>query len=68
MSIRRKSHNLDERLLKQAKRVLGAKTETDAIHAALRAVLVGEQALADLEAVSGKAVFRPDVRVASTRR
>jgi hypothetical protein len=60
MAIRRKSHNLDETLLRRAKRVLGVKTETDAIHGALKAVLVGEAALADLESVSGRRVFRSD--------
>jgi Arc/MetJ family transcription regulator len=60
MAVRRKSHNLDETLLRRAKRVLGVKTETDAIHGALRAVLVGEEALADLEAVRGRRVFRSD--------
>jgi Arc/MetJ family transcription regulator len=39
MSIKRKSHNLDESLLRRAKRVLGTTTETETIHTALRAVL-----------------------------
>jgi Arc/MetJ family transcription regulator len=60
MAVRRKSHNLDESLLKRAKRVLGAKTETAAIHDALRAVLVGEDAVRDLRAVHGKVRFRPE--------
>jgi Arc/MetJ family transcription regulator len=60
MSVKRKSHNLDETLLRRAKRVLGAATETDAIHDALRAVLVGEDMIADLEAARGKDVFRPE--------
>jgi Arc/MetJ family transcription regulator len=60
MSVKRKSHNLDEALLRRAKKVLGAATETDAIHDALRAVLVGEEMVADLEAARGKDVFRAD--------
>jgi Arc/MetJ family transcription regulator len=59
MTLKRKSHNLDETLLRRAKRVLGATTETEAIHDALRAVLVGEDMVADLEAARGKDVFRP---------
>jgi Arc/MetJ family transcription regulator len=60
MAVRRKSHNLDESLLKRAKRVLGAKTETATIHDALRAVLVGEDAVHDLRTVRGKVQFRPE--------
>lgn len=60
MAVRRKSHNLDETLLRRAKRALGVKTETDAIHGALRAVLIGEQALADLVAIRGRRMFRTD--------
>jgi Arc/MetJ family transcription regulator len=60
MSVKRKSHNLDETLLHRAKRVFGASTETDAIHGALRAVLLGEDMIADLEAARGKDVFRPE--------
>jgi Arc/MetJ family transcription regulator len=57
--IKRKSHNLDEALLRRAKRVLGTKTETDAIHQALRAVLVGERIFGDLRAAAGPGLFRP---------
>jgi Arc/MetJ family transcription regulator len=60
MTVKRKSHNLDETLLRRAKRVLGVSTETDAIHGALRAVLVAEDMVADLEAARGKDVFRPE--------
>jgi hypothetical protein len=60
MSIKRKSHNLDETLLRQARRVLGAATETETIHEALRSVLVGDRILADLEAARGKNVFRSE--------
>jgi Arc/MetJ family transcription regulator len=60
MSVKRKSHNLDETLLRRAKHVLDTKTETDTIHEALRAVLVGEAMVADLAAARGKGVFRPE--------
>lgn len=58
--VKRKSHNLDEQLLRRARRVLGTATETETIHEALRAVLVGEAVLADLEAARSKNVFRPE--------
>ncbi len=60
MSVKRKSHNLDEALLRRAKRVLGASTETEAIHGALRAVLIGDEIVRDLEAARGKDIFRPE--------
>jgi Arc/MetJ family transcription regulator len=59
MGIKRKSHNLDEDLLRRARRSLGTATETDTIHRALEAVLVGERFLADLQAVRGRVSFRP---------
>ena len=34
MGVKRKCHNLDERLLQRAARALGAATETEAIHKA----------------------------------
>ena len=58
MRIKRKSHNLDEELLRRAVRVLGVPTETEAIHEALRAVLIGEDLVRDLAAAQGKDVFR----------
>jgi Arc/MetJ family transcription regulator len=60
MTVKRKSHNLDESLLRRAKRILGASTETEAIHGALRAVLLGEDILKDLEAARGPETFRPE--------
>ena len=48
-----------EDLLRRARKALGATTETDTIHQALRAVLLGEQAIADLLAVRGRVRFRP---------
>jgi len=59
MGVKRKSHNLDETLLRRAKRVLGASTETQAIHDALRAVLISADMVADLDAARGNDVFRP---------
>jgi Arc/MetJ family transcription regulator len=60
MSIKRKSHNLDESLLNRARKVLGVDTETDAIHAALRAVLVGEEAMVALRSARGRKIFRKE--------
>ena len=78
MSIARKSHNLDARLLARAKKALGVRTETDAIHEALRAVLVGDEFMRDLDALRGKdgrgarGLFRPEfvraMRAESRRR
>jgi Arc/MetJ family transcription regulator len=59
MPIKRKSHNLDARLLRRAQRVLGTPTETETIHEALRAVVLGEQLLAALDSMSGRVKFRP---------
>lgn len=53
MSVKRKSHNLDEALLNRARRVLGTETETETIHRALSAVLVADEVMADLEAARG---------------
>jgi Arc/MetJ family transcription regulator len=60
MAVKRKSHNLDEALLRRARRVLGTVTETDTIHSALRAVLIGEEMVADLEAAASGEAFRPE--------
>lgn len=67
MDIKRKSHNLDTRLLRRAQRVLRTATETDTIHQALHAVLVGEEQVAALESVSGRIEFRREF-VARMRR
>jgi len=58
VAIKRKSHQFDEQLLRRAQRTLGTSTETDTIHAALRAVLVAEEVVADLAAARGERVFR----------
>jgi Arc/MetJ family transcription regulator len=60
MHIKRKSHNLDEQLLRQAQRTLGTATETETIHEALRTVLLGRQLMTDLEAASGRVTFQPE--------
>jgi Arc/MetJ family transcription regulator len=65
--IKRKSHNLDEALLKRAKRVLGVATETEAIHEALQAVLIGERIVDDLRAASAAGTFRRNFSVAMKR-
>lgn len=59
MQIKRKSHNLDAQLLRRAQRTLGTATETETIHQALRAVLVGAELVAALESASGRVEFRP---------
>ncbi len=53
MSVKRKSHNLDEVLLERARRALGAATETDTIHEALRAVVLADEVMTDLHAARG---------------
>jgi Arc/MetJ family transcription regulator len=58
MAIKRKSHNLDADLLQRAQQTLGVATQTEAIHEALRAVLVGEHVTADLAATGGRVAFR----------
>jgi len=66
VSVKRKSHNLDEALLRRAGRVLGADTETETIHRALSAVLIADEVMADLEAArprsstAGRKLFRPE--------
>jgi Arc/MetJ family transcription regulator len=60
MHIKRKSHNLDEQLLRQAQLTLGTATETETIHEALRTVLLGRQLMTDLEAASGCVTFQPE--------
>lgn len=61
MATKRKSHNLNEVLLRRAQRSLGTATETDTIHRALESVLLGEELLADLKAARGSRVFRSAV-------
>ena len=61
MAIKRKSHNLNEALLRRAQRSLGTATETDTIHRAREAAVLGEELLADLRASRGSGVFRSTV-------
>jgi hypothetical protein len=78
VTVTRKSHNLDARLLSRARKALGARTETDTIHEALRAVLIGERLLRDIDTLRGKdgragrRLFRPEfvraMRAESRRR
>ena len=67
MATKRKSHNLNETLLRRAQRTLGTATETDTIHEALRAVLIGEQLLTDLKSARGPGTFHRHV-VSAMRR
>ena len=60
MSIRRKSHNIDEQLLRRAQRTLGTNTETAAIHEALRAIVLAEDLVADLAAARSPRAFHPE--------
>ena len=60
MPVKRKHHNLDERLLRRAQRALGTSTETATIHGALRAVVLGDDLVAALESATGRIEFRPD--------
>jgi len=59
VSIKRKSHNLDAGLLRRAQRALGTPTETETIHQALRAVVLGEQLVEGFESTTGRIEFRP---------
>jgi hypothetical protein len=52
--VRRKNYYLDQRKIQQAKQILGAKTETEAIDAALDLVVFRNQILRSLEKVAGK--------------
>ena len=60
MPVKRKHHNLDERLLRRAQRALGTRTETETIDKALRAVVLGDDLVAALESATGRIEFRPD--------
>ena len=59
VSIKWKSHYLDAALLRRAQRALGTPTETETIHQALRAVVLGEQLVEALESMTGRIEFRP---------
>ena len=53
-NIKRKNYYLDERKIRRAKSILGAKTETEAVDAALDLVVFRKEILNSLEKVAGK--------------
>ena len=54
INLKRKNYYLDERKIKRAKSILGDKTETEAIDAALDLVVFRKEILDSLEKVAGK--------------
>ena len=54
LHIKRKNYCLDETKIKKAQKILGAKTETEAIDAALNLVVFKKEILKSLEKVAGK--------------
>ncbi len=53
-NLKRKNYYLDERKIKRAKGILGAKTETETIDAALDLIVFRKEILESLEKVAGK--------------
>jgi hypothetical protein len=53
-NVKRKNYYLDERKIRRAKNILGAKTETEAVDAALDLVVFRKEILNSLEKVAGK--------------
>ena len=53
-NLKRKNYNLDERKIRRVRAILGAKTETEAIDAALNLVVFRKQILKSLQKVAGK--------------
>ena len=53
-ALKRKNYYLDERKIRRARAILGARTETEAVDAALDLVLFRRQILKSLEKVAGK--------------
>ncbi|MFQ5849871.1 MAG: hypothetical protein ACE5JU_04695 [Candidatus Binatia bacterium] len=53
-NLKRKNYYLDERKIKRAKRILGARTETETIDAALDLIVFRKEILDSLEKVAGK--------------
>lgn len=53
-NLKRKNYYLDENKILKAKRILGAKTETEVIDAALDLVVFRREILKSLEKVAGK--------------
>ena len=54
ISFKRKNYYLDERKIRRARAILGAKTETEAIDAALDLVVFKQDIIKSLEKVAGK--------------
>ena len=54
VNLKRKNFNLDQKKILLAKRILGAKTETEAIDSALDLVVFREEIVKSLEKVAGK--------------
>jgi len=53
-NLKRKNYYLDEVKIRRVRRILGAKTETEAIDAALNLVVFKREILKSLEKVAGK--------------
>ena len=53
-NLKRKNYYLDEKKIRRVRAILGKKTETEAIDAALDLVVFKKQILASLEKVAGK--------------
>ena len=53
-NLKRKNYYLDEKKIRRARAILGAKTETEAIDAALNLVVFRKEILKSLEKVAGK--------------
>ena len=53
-NLKRKNYYLDERKIRRARAILGAKTETEAIDAALSLVVFRKEIIKSLEKVAGK--------------
>jgi hypothetical protein len=53
-NLKRKNYYLDEKKIRRVRTILGAKTETEAIDAALNLVVFRKEILKSLEKVAGK--------------
>ena len=53
-ALKRKNYYLDERKIRRVRAILGARTETEAVDAALDLVVFRRQILKSLEKVAGK--------------
>jgi DnaJ-class molecular chaperone len=53
-NLKRKNYYLDEKKIRRVQAILGAKTETEAIDAALNLVVFRKQILKSLQKVAGK--------------